>query len=35
MGAIWFVIGVISTLLVEMIACIIYAVIEVKKRGRK
>lgn len=31
MGAVWFMIGVLTTLVAELIACIIYAVVKTNK----
>ena len=35
MNAIWFVLGILTAIVIETIACIVYAVTEVNKRGEK
>ena len=35
MGAVWFMIGVLTTLVAELIACIVYAYITTSKGGKK
>ena len=33
MNVVWFVLGILTSFVIEMIACIVYAVTEVNKRG--
>ena len=35
MGAVWFMIGVLTTLVAELVACIIYAFVDTRKGGKK
>ena len=35
MGAVWFMIGVLTTLVAEIVACFIYALVTYNKGGKK